>query len=78
MRDLDNLCSNCFQELTQGSVCAECGHDNDTKNDTMYLSEKTVLQGKYVIGAVKEHQSDAVSYAGYDSQLDQKIIIREL
>lgn len=77
MRDLDNLCSNCFQELTQGSVCAQCGHDNDAKNDTMYLSEKTVLQGKYVIGAVKEHQSDAVNYAGYDSQLDQQIIIRE-
>lgn len=77
MRDLDNLCSNCFQELTQGAVCAECGHDNDVPNDTMYLAQRTVLQGKYVIGAVKEHESDAVSYAGYDSQLDQQIIIRE-
>lgn len=77
MRDFDNLCSNCFEELTQGSVCAECGYDNDTHNGPMYLAQGTVLQGKYVVGAVKEHASDAVSYAGYDSQLEQKIIIRE-
>ncbi len=77
MRDFDNLCSNCFEELTQGSVCAECGYDNDTHNEPMYLAQGSVLQGKYVVGAVKEHASDAVSYSGYDSQLEQKIIIRE-
>ncbi len=77
MREIDNLCQNCFEELTEGSVCANCGFDNDTRNETMYLPAKTILQGKYVVGTVRNHESDAVSYAGYDGQIDKPIIIRE-
>lgn len=77
MRDLDNLCSKCFNQLTQGAVCAECGHDNDINNDNLYLGAKTLLQGKYVVGAVISHDSDAVNYAGYDAQLDKVVTIRE-
>lgn len=77
MRDIDNLCIKCFEELSQGAVCAECGYDNDTENPTMYLPAKTVIAGKYVIGAFIKHESDAVTYTGYDAQLDKKIYIRE-
>lgn len=77
MRDIDSLCMNCFEELTEGSVCSECGFDNDTPNDIMYLPQKTVLQGKYAVGTVIKQESDAVSYSGYDMQLDKRIIIRE-
>lgn len=77
MRDIDNLCSKCFAPLTQGSVCGECGFDNDTNNDNLYLAAKTLLKGQYVVGAVLHHDSDAVSYAGYDAKLDKVIIIRE-
>ena len=77
MKDIDNLCLNCFKELTEGAVCAECGYDNDTPSDTMYLAKKTMLANKYAVGAFQKHESDAVTYAGYDTQLDKKIIIRE-
>ncbi|MBQ7739868.1 MAG: PASTA domain-containing protein [Eubacterium sp.] len=77
MRDIENLCMNCFSELTEGAVCTECGYDNDTPADTLYLAPKTILEGRYVIGAKQEHESDAVNYAGYDTQLDKQIIIRE-
>lgn len=77
MRELDNLCVNCFKELTEGAVCAECGYDNDTTVDFAYLAPKTVLAGKYVVGAFRKHESDAAVYAGYDGQLDKKIVIRE-
>ena len=77
MKDLDNLCMNCFKDLTEGAVCAECGFDNDLPDDTMYLARKTVLADKYVVGAVIKHESDAVTYAGYDAQLDKVITIRE-
>ena len=77
MKDIDNLCLNCFKELREGAVCAECGYDNDTQPDSMYLEPKTVLAGKYVVGAFREHESDAVTYSGYDMQLDKNIIIRE-
>ena len=26
----DNLCMNCFEKLTSGSVCRNCGFDNDS------------------------------------------------
>lgn len=77
MRDLDNLCANCWEELTEGSVCAECGYDNDAQNDSVYLKTKTVIAGQYVIGNIIKIESDSVTYSGYDGQLDKPILIRE-
>ena len=77
MRDFDNLCANCWNELTEGSVCAECGYDNDTQNDSVYLKTKTIIADKYVIGNVLKVESDSVTYSGYDGQLDKPITIRE-
>ena len=77
MRDLDNLCANCWEELTEGSVCAECGYDKDTQNDSVYLKTKTVIAGQYVIGNIIKIESDSVTYSGYDRQLDKPILIRE-
>lgn len=77
MKDIDRLCLNCFKELTNGSVCENCNYDNDTQTDMMYLQPKTVLADRYVIGAVSSHESDAVTYMAYDTQLDDTVEIRE-
>ena len=77
MRDLDNLCINCFKELTEGAVCAECGYDNDKEADFVYLAPKTLLAGKYVVGAFQSHDSDSATYSAYDTQLDKRIVLRE-
>ena len=77
MRDIDNLCMNCFKELREGAVCAECGYDNDAQSDAMHLAPKTVLADKYVVGAFQKAESDAITYSGYDAQLDKRITIRE-
>lgn len=78
MRDIDNLCINCWGELTEGNVCANCGYDNDTQNDMKYLPAKTIINDKYVIGSIDRIESDSVTYNGYDTQLDKRIYIREL
>ena len=77
MRDFDNLCTNCWEELTEGSVCAECGYDNDTQNDSINLKIKTLLADKYVVGKVIKVESDSVTYSGYDGQIEKPIYIRE-
>lgn len=77
MKDLDNLCLNCFEELTEGAVCPECGYDNDSATDFVFLAPKTLLKDKYAVGVVQAQESDSVSYSGYDTQLDKRIIIRE-
>lgn len=78
MREIDNLCANCFAELTEGSICSKCDYDNDVANEQMFLAAKTVLQDKYVVGTVIEQDSDSVSYNGFDMQLGVGIIVREL
>jgi len=68
---------NCFEELTQGSICPSCGYDNDTHPDMIYLQPKTVLGGRYVVGSVVNRESDAATYMAYDTQLDAVVTIRE-
>lgn len=77
MKDIDNLCVNCFNELTNGSVCENCNYDNDKQTDMMYLQPKTVLADRYIIGSVVVHESDAVVYMAYDIQLDAVVNVRE-
>ncbi len=77
MKNIDNLCMNCFEELTNGSVCENCGYDNDTQTQITYLQPKTVLKERYVIGSVISHESDAATYMAYDLQLDEVVSVRE-
>lgn len=77
MRDMSHLCSKCFRTLTDGSVCTRCGYDNDTVNETFCLPAKSIIGGKYVVGAFIKRESDAISYMGYDPEANRKIVIRE-
>ncbi len=77
MKDIESLCANCFEELSEGAVCAQCGYDNDTAVEFIYLQPKTVLHDKYVVGVPVCTESDSVTYSGYDKQLDKRINIRE-
>ncbi len=74
----DNLCMNCFERLTNGSVCGNCGFDNDSVSDMKYLPRKTVLSGRYIVGNVISEESDAVTYVGYDTERRCVVTVREL
>lgn len=77
MKNIDNLCMNCFNELKSGSVCEECGYDNDSVVEIIYLQPKTLLNDRYVVGKLLDHESDAAVYMGYDTQLNEVVTIRE-
>lgn len=77
MNFADNLCMNCFERLTAGSVCRNCGFNNDSVRDMIYLPLKAVLQNRYVVGNVVSYESDAVTYVGYDTQRGAAVTIRE-
>ncbi len=78
MNLIDNLCMNCFEQLTEGSVCPHCGFDNDSVSDMLFLPRKTVLKQRYVVGNVISQESDAVTYVGLDTQSKRLVTIREL
>ncbi len=73
----DNLCMNCFEKLTNGSVCGNCGFDNDSVTNMKYLPRKTVLSGRYIVGKVISEESDAVTYSGYDTERRCTVTVRE-
>lgn len=77
MKNIDSLCMNCFCDLTDGSVCAACGFDNDGKNELIYLPLRAVIAERYVIGKVIVHESDAVTYMAYDKDSDAVCRVRE-
>ena len=75
--NFDNLCMNCFEKLTQGSVCANCGFDNDSVSDMLFLPRKTLLSGRYLVGNSLSKESDAVTYIGLDTETGSTVTIRE-
>lgn len=76
--DIKSYCSKCFEKLSNGGICENCGYDNDTQVDFMYIEPMTIiLNDRYAVGAMIEHESDAVTYFGYDLHLDKIITIRE-
>ena len=68
---------NCFERLTSGSVCRNCGFNNDSVRDMIYLPLKAVLQNRYVVGNVISYESDAITYVGYDTERRAAVTIRE-
>lgn len=74
----DNLCMNCFERLTDGSICRKCGFDNDSPADMLFLPRKTLLANRYVVGKDISQESDAVTYMGYDTEREAQVTIREL
>ena len=75
--NFDNLCMNCFEKLTQGSVCANCAFDNDSVSDMLFLPRKTLLAGRYLVGNFLSQESDAVTYIGLDTETNTVVTIRE-
>ncbi len=75
--NFDNLCMNCFEKLTQGNVCANCGFDNDSVSDMLFLPRKTLLAGRYLVGNFLSQESDAVTYIGLDTETNTVVTIRE-
>ena len=73
----DNLCMNCFEKLTSGSVCRNCGFDNDSVTDMLYLSRKTVLAKRYIVGNVIAKDGSCVTYIGYDAERNAAVSIHE-
>ena len=73
----DNLCMNCFEPLTAGCICRNCGFDNDSVTDTIFLPRRTILAKRYIAGNVISIENDSVVYIGYDTERNAVVTIRE-
>ncbi len=58
----ENLCMNCFEPLTAGCICRNCGFDNDSVTDTLFLPRRTILAKRYIVGNAISVENDSVEY----------------
>ncbi len=77
MFDFDNFCFRCMGK-TENGVCKSCGFNNGGyETPPHHLKPKTILNGKYVIGAAMGEGGFGITYVGYDLNLDIRVAIKE-
>lgn len=76
MSDL-NLCCGCMEPLGSDSVCAHCGYDQNTTSLANYLKPGSMLHERFYVGRMLEANGEGVTYIGYDTSTDCKVLIRE-
>lgn len=74
-----NLCSYCFEELSDSAVlCEYCGSSIDKQEEaTFSLPTGTILLGKFIIGKVLGKGGFGVTYLAYDLKRECKVAIKE-
>lgn len=71
-------CPDCFAWIPKAAeVCAVCGYLQPTQQNPLYLLPQISLRKQYLIGRVLGHGGFAVTYLGYDRNLDVKVAIKE-
>lgn len=73
------LCMGCMEFYDAGlTKCPFCGLESQKGMERSdHLDPGTVLLNRYIVGKVLHISGQAVSYIGYDTSLDKKVIIEE-
>ena len=59
------------------SVCPDCGYDNNSPYDNMYLAPGTVLHNRYIVGVLLSFNGEGATYIAYDKSIECKVLVRE-
>ncbi len=77
MENLEHLCMNCMTQTNGGEICPSCGFRLETPQAAGALPYGTMLQGRYLVGRVKQSNGEGFSYIGYDTKIQIRIQLRE-
>ena len=72
------FCPNCMTENGKPSVtCINCGMSMDYENKAHHLPVNTILNGRYLVGAVLGEGGFGITYVAYDLKLSLKVALKE-
>lgn len=72
------LCYGCMERKpAEATVCPVCGYRDDTVSDKNYLEPGTLLNNRYIVGVMLNHNSEGATYLGYNQAIGCKVLIRE-
>lgn len=60
-----------------GSVCPNCGYDEKSSYNNMYLAPGTVLHDRYLVGVLLSFNGEGATYIAYDTAIECKVLLRE-
>ena len=73
-----HYCSRCMRPMENAGPCISCGYNSRTAVAYPFaLEERTVLKGRYLLGAVIGAGGFGVTYAAWDKVLGMAVAIKE-
>lgn len=73
----NNLCMGCMSQKGGEAVCPRCGYHEGTPNPVSALKAGTVLDNRYIVGAVRRKNGEGITYIALDDTNGRKVIVRE-
>lgn len=71
-------CYRCMEKYdSQLHVCPDCGYDDTTPHNPMYITPGTVLHDRYLVGILLEFNGEGASYVGHDISTGCRVLLRE-
>ena len=77
MGENSKLCMGCMNELNENGSCDVCGYADGTPYLPAYLSPKTILNDRYLVGKLLSYNGEGATYIAYDNFKNEKVFIRE-
>ncbi len=72
-----SLCMGCMSDKTYDGPCRLCGYSEATPCIPTYLSPKTFLCERYIVGKLLSYNGEGAVYMGYDTAAGVKVTIKE-
>lgn len=77
MQNTDRLCMGCMNDNGGEQICPICGYDKSSPQNTAFLSTRTWLNERYLVGKMLDSNGEGVTYFGWDNATDSIVQIRE-
>ena len=72
------FCYRCMEKFDSDiHICPNCGYDNTTPHNPMYITPGTILHDRYLVGILLEYNGEGATYAGHDISTGCKVLLRE-
>lgn len=72
-----SLCMGCMNDKTYDGPCKLCGYSDDSPCIPTYMTPKTFLADRYIVGKVISYNGEGAVYIGYDTAAGIKVTIKE-
>ena len=77
MINTDELCMSCMREIGDEKQCPYCGFHADSPQIAPYLSIRSTIANRYLVGKLIDYNGDGASYMGWDLSTKSAVVIRE-